>query len=276
MGSSRIDLRAAFLLSASYLEESMDLKRYPRWVKNRIKYVIFRLRARNKEKFECPICGYHGPFMDFTPPTGIRKHAQCPKCYSLERHRIQYVVVNDVLKNMDPLNMKMLHFAPELFFREFFSRRFAKYETADLSMKGVDHNVDLQQLPFEDETYDFVFASHVLEHVRNDQKAISEIRRILKPKGVAILPVPIVAENTIEYPEPNPHEAFHVRAPGLDYFVRYESHFSKVDKFTSDILPERYQLFIYEDRTKWPTTECPLRPSMKGEKHPDIVPVCYA
>jgi hypothetical protein len=25
----------------------------------------------------------------------------------------------------------------------------------------------------------------------------------------------------------------------------------------------------------WPTPECPLRPAMQGEKHIDIVPVCY-
>ena len=33
-------------------------------------------------KFECPICGYHGPFEDFNSPTGLRKHAKCPQCGS--------------------------------------------------------------------------------------------------------------------------------------------------------------------------------------------------
>lgn len=169
----------------------------------------------------------------------------------------------------------MLHFAPEPFFREFFSKRFGQYESADLSLKGVDHNVDIQQLPFDDETYDFVFASHVLEHIPDDEKAISEIRRILKPNGMAILPVPVIAEKTIEYPEPNPNESYHVRAPGIDYFERYERHFSRVERFSSDSLPGKYQLFIYENRSQWPTKECPLRPSTQGEKHIDIVPVCY-
>jgi SAM-dependent methyltransferase len=121
----------------------------------------------------------------------------------------------------------MLHFAPEPFFREFFTRRFGQYETADLKRKGVDHKVDLQQLPFGDKTYDFVFASHVLEHIPDDHKAIFEIHRILKPNGMAILPVPIYSEKTIEYPEPNPHEFFHVRAPGTDYFDRYERYFQR-------------------------------------------------
>jgi len=170
----------------------------------------------------------------------------------------------------------MLHFAPEPFFREYFSKQFGQYESADLSRKGVDHNVDLQQLPFDNGSYDFIFASHVLEHIPDDEKAISEIRRVLKPNGIAILPVPIVAERTIEYPEPNPHEAYHVRVPGIDYFDKYEHHFSRIEWFSSDSLPEKYQLFVFEDRSQWPSRECPLRPSMAGEKHIDIVPVCYA
>jgi hypothetical protein len=115
----------------------------------------------------------------------------------------------------------------------------------------------------------------VLEHIPNDKKAIQEIRRILKPDGIAILPVPLVAESTIEYPEPNPHETYHVRAPGVDYFDRYTLYFSRIEKYTSDSLPEKYQLFIYEDRSRWPTVQCPLRPAMEGDRHIDIVPVCY-
>jgi SAM-dependent methyltransferase len=251
------------------------LRHHVRSLKHRIGFSIFKLRNLQKEKFECPLCGYNGPFQDIAPRTGLRKHAKCPKCSALERQRIQFVVVNDVLRERNTAHLKMLHFAPEPFFREFFSRRFGQYESADLSMKGVDHNVDLQQLPFADETYDFVFASHVLEHVPDDEKAISEIRRILKPNGIAILPVPIVAEKTIEYPEPNPNETYHVRAPGMDYFDRYKPHFSRVEQFSSDSLPKKYQLFIYENRSQWPTKECPLRPAMQGEKHSDIVPVCY-
>ena len=131
--------------------------------------------------------------MDLSGFAGGRKHAKCPQCTALERHRLQYLVVRNVLKSMNVSEMKMLHFAPEAFFRRIFSRRFGKYETADLSMKGVDHKVDLQSLPFKAATYDFIFASHVLEHILDDKRAIEEIRRVLKPHGVAILPVPVVA-----------------------------------------------------------------------------------
>ena len=145
-----------------------------------------------------------------------------------------------------------------------------------MNRKDVDQNVDLRKHPFADATYDVVYASHVLEHIPEDVKAISEIRRILRPDGIAILPVPLVGKTTIEYPAPNPNEAGHVRAPGFDYFDRYERYFARIDKFSSDSLPGEYQLFVYEDRSRWPTAECPLRTPMEGEKHVDLVPVCYA
>src|SRR5262249_19192968 len=141
---------------------------------------------------------------------------------------------------------------------------------------NVHYKVDLLHLPFSDSSYDLVYASHVLECIPDDRKAIQEIRRILKPNGIAILPVPLVAEETIEYGEPNPHQHCHVRAPGFDYFDRYRPHFSRIETHASDALPERHQLFVYEDRSKWPTPESPLRPAMAGERHREIVPVCYA
>ena len=237
---------------------------------------VFKLLNRTKEQFQCPISHYEGPFRDMNSFAGVRRHAKCPQCGALERHRLQYLVLMELFEQMDCSQLKMLHFAPESFFRFMFAKRFGKYETADLSMKDVDYNVDIQNLPFKDNTYDFIFASHVLEHIPDDRKALSEIRRILKPNGIAVLPVPVVCDRTIEYPEANPSEAYHVRAPGLDYFQRYESYFEKVDVRASHSLPERHQPFIYEDRSIWPTQACPLRPPMRGEKHPDFVPVCYS
>ena len=241
-----------------------------------VKRIMGRARSTFKRRFVCPICDYSGPFDDFYPETGARKHARCPGCNAFERHRIQYLVLSRLLNGMNASELTMLHFAPEAFFKDFFSKRFGRYDTADLFMEDVDYKVDLQELPFEDHTYDFVFASHVMEHIPNDKKAIAEVKRILKPGGMAILPVPIVADKTVEYPEPNPYESNHVRAPGLDYFDRYRLIFAKVDLFGSDAFPTRYQLYIYEDRSGYPTARSPLRPSMPGKKHIDIVPVCYA
>jgi SAM-dependent methyltransferase len=235
----------------------------------------FKLKNADKQNFTCPVCKYMGPFEDVNPFGGYRKHAKCPACGALERHRLQYLVACNILQKIQPAQLRMLHFAPEPFFRAYFASQFQTYETADIDMPGVDHSVDIQSLPFADATYDFVFASHVLEHVRDDNKSVQEIRRVLKPGGIAILPVPIIAPQTVEYPEPNPHEAYHMRAPGADYYARYESHFSRIETFLSESFDARYQLFIYEDRMQFPNEHASLRPAMQGEKHTDIVPVCY-
>ena len=246
-----------------------------RQLRKRLRLIKFVFENRSKGFFKCPACKYWGPFKDVKPPTGLRKDAKCPKCESLERHRIQYLVMKQLMEDRDVRNLRMLHFAPEPFLKGLFSQRFGSYETAHLKRPGVDCKVDIQNLPFRDGSYDFIFASRVLEHVVNDGQGLKEIRRVLRPNGIAVLPVPILALRTVEYPEPNPKEEYHVRAPGMDYFERYARHFARVEKFRSDSLPPKYQLYIREDRSVWPTEDCPLRPPMFGEKHVDVVPVCY-
>lgn len=237
---------------------------------------VFKLLHRRSERFECPICAYCGPFATMSSFGGERKHAICPRCGSYERHRLQYLVLRDATGILHARGGRMLHVAPEKWLRKIFAEKFSRYETADLEMGGVDHRVDLRNLPFPEASYDFVFASHVLEHIREDTAAVKEIRRVLRPGGIAILPVPIVAERTVEYPAANPFEAGHVRAPGPDYFRRYEDFFGKVEVFNSAAFPQRFQVYVYEDRSTWPSAECPLRTPMSGERHADFVPVCYA
>jgi SAM-dependent methyltransferase len=45
-------------------------------------------------------------------------------------------------------------------------------------------------LPFRDGSFDVVMASDVLEHIEQDDKAVSEIARVLRPGGLTILSVP--------------------------------------------------------------------------------------
>jgi SAM-dependent methyltransferase len=49
---------------------------------------------------------------------------------------------------------------------------------------------DLAQLPYRDESFDFISALDVLEHIKDDYLAVSEISRILKKNGIAIIVVP--------------------------------------------------------------------------------------
>ena len=42
------------------------------------------------------------------------------------------------------------------------------------------------RLPFDDNTFDFVFSKQVLEHVQNYDETLAEIRRVLRPTGVSL------------------------------------------------------------------------------------------
>ena len=165
--------------------------------------------------------------------------------------------------------------APEPFFEARLRSSCRSYVTADISGRGVDRTEDLTNLSFPDGSFDLVYASHVLEHINDDQSALREIRRVLSPGGVAILPVPIVAHSTVEYGAPNPFEVYHVRAPGLDYFDRLRTAFDRVQVFESASFDPKFQVWIYEDRSKMPTPRMPKRPRMIGSVHADYVPVCY-
>ena len=92
---------------------------------------------------------------------------------------------------------------------------------------------------------------------------------------MAMLPVPIYSEKTVEFSEPDPHEFGHVRASGLDYFDRYERYFAKVERFDSGSQPEKYQVFIYRDNSHLSKTEYPWPSPMQCEKLTDVVLVCY-
>jgi predicted SAM-dependent methyltransferase len=232
------------------------------------------LERPDSPRFTCPVCGYRGAFVDAPGPTGPRKHGCCPRCGSFERHRLQAKALETILASFHPESHSALHFAPEQGLTAALRPRFRVYKTADLTDSRVDYQCDLRALPFDDASFDFIFASHVLEHIAEDRLAIAQIYRILAPGGIALLPVPIVCDFTVEYPGPVASEDGHVRAPGPDYFDRYRDVFDEVVVLTSEDFTEDSQLFIYEDRTRVPNAVMPYRQPMVGVRHPDYVPVC--
>jgi len=186
--------------------------------------------------FVCPICSYNGIFVDFNKKLKTtRRYEYCPKCGSLGRHRLQWRVLDIVLPTITGGNTSALHFAPEKYFVARLRGAFESYKTSDLFRRDVDIHADLCNLPMSNNSFDFIYASHVLEHIPDDRQAMREIYRVLKPGGVAILPVPMNnKKETIEYDRAVPEEDGHVRSPGIDYFDRYRAIFDSVDVFSSD------------------------------------------
>lgn len=128
--------------------------------------------------------------------------------------------------------MRVLHFAPEpIFYQLFSSFKDIDYWPVDLDPKRyggmVKKAVDITNITFDDNSFDLIMCTHVLEHIPDEKKALSELHRVLKPKtGIAFLNVPIFnMPKTFEDPAINTPElrlkyygqADHVRAYGLDY-----------------------------------------------------------
>ena len=127
----------------------------------------------------------------------------CPVCYSADRERAYAICMErEIEKNT---SLRVLDIAPSPALGNFIRRTFpnAEYKTADLFMPGVDYKIDIMHMDIiPDESIDFFICSHVLEHVRDDMKAMSELRRILAPagKGILVVPVDLNAESIDEDP----------------------------------------------------------------------------
>ena len=128
--------------------------------------------------------------------------------------------------------IRVLHFAPELiFYKLFSSHKLIDYWPVDLNPDAyhgrVRKAVDITNIPFDDDSFDLIMCTHVLEHIPDDRKAMRELYRVLKPKkGIAFINVPLYnLPVTFENPEYNTPELRlkyfgqkdHVRKYGNDY-----------------------------------------------------------
>lgn len=56
--------------------------------------------------------------------------------------------------------------------------------------QAIFQTVDSEKLPFENATFDIVISHHVIEHVSDQNKHLSELRRVLKSEGIVYLATP--------------------------------------------------------------------------------------
>jgi len=64
-------------------------------------------------------------------------------------------------------------------------------------LEGVFIHLDAERLPFPDASFDVVYSNGVIHHTPNTQSLVDEIRRVLRPGGLAI--VMVYAENSLHY-----------------------------------------------------------------------------
>lgn len=81
--------------------------------------------------------------------------------------------------------------------------------------------VDLERgrLPYEDNQFEYIKASHVLEHVLNLIPLMNELHRVLRPDGVMYVEVPKFPHNdSVKDPD---HKRFFVEETLWGYFCEY-------------------------------------------------------
>ena len=170
----------------------------------------------------------------------LRKNALSPSTLSLERHRLLWLY----LKNETVLfekKIKLLHFAPEqAFYKRFKKLRNIQYDTIDINSPLAKIKADICDLPIKENTYDFILCNHVLEHVLDDNKAMSELYRVLKKGGTGIFQVPIDMKREKTFQDDSITDKLernkifgqydHVRVYGKDYFKKLEDTGFKVQQ----------------------------------------------
>lgn len=222
------------------------LLRYQLWKLDSLRYL--------GNKLGCPICG--GRFRAMKPFVGscclrgietdhYTQNAICPRCHSDIRQRflVEFMRTRTSLFQKRQL---VLHFAPEISIYKMLKNADLAYVTADINPSQFAEAVyaDITEIPFGNDEFDYLICIHVLEHIKDDRKAIREIYRVLKPNGHAILAVPTYGEDTYENPNFSYEErevqygtGDHLRLNGLDFADKLSASGFSVDIVSVDDVP---------------------------------------
>ena len=186
-----------------------------------IKDIYRRYKSNNANKaiqgnaVYCPLC--QSKFAYFAPfGSPERQNARCHKCGSLERHRLLWKYLNEKTNLFSTQEkVKVLHFAPERALYNLLTEyNHIEYVPCDLSPDRYKHGgkvaivkADITDIPFEADTFDVVLCNHVLEHIPDDRKAMSEMYRVMKKGAWGIFQVPI------DYSRKETYEDFSITSP---------------------------------------------------------------
>ena len=220
-------------------------------------YWVRAIPCMGGNQVTCPCCGHS--LRRFVAFRG--RPVLCPWCQSLERHRLLYLYFQEHT-NLFQDQLKVLYFAPDALERKLRTSPNLTYISADLEDPHAMMKIDITAIPFPDASFDVILCSHVLEHVPDDRKAMSELYRVLKPSGWAILLVPFDSARTATFEDSSITDTRererifgqrdHVRIYGQDYVdrlkqagftVRQDTYGLQIDS----LLHQKYGLPNYDD-----------------------------
>lgn len=188
-----------------------------------------QLVSKDVSRAYCAACGTTVSREFRRGPDG-RPHVKCPRCGSLERHRFLSLLLGVLAPELRDLDT-VVEIGPSRQSTVLIDQLGARRRIGlDFGHDGreVDALACLTRLPLRDGSVDLLVCYHVLEHVADDAAAMHEIARVLSPRGIALLQVPIrMGVLTEEDPAAPPEERLrrfgqvdHVRWYGDDFDAR--------------------------------------------------------
>lgn len=169
----------------------------------------------NREAFEghCTVCGNDSTMHKQGKHAG--ETYKCSVCGGIARHRHFAIELCKVYGIEEPISVdKFAEMKSDLKIYEaqamgainsrlkkingyHCSEFYPEFSRGEEIRDGI-RNEDLQDLTFEDESFDLVITQAVFEHVREPDLAWKEIHRVLKPSGYHIFSVPIDTRSLTE------------------------------------------------------------------------------
>lgn len=229
-------------------------------IKKKIKKLISQFLVFRKtyifkgDDVHCEIC-------DFKSKSFF--NLRCVKCNSLPRTRlIPFSIRFFGITKID----KLLHIAPNVQEYNYILKKvkFSQYDRLNIvPYEHVNIVDDITKSQIKDKTYSLIIIWHVLEHIPDDKKAISEMYRILEPNGNLLVSVPIYPKfNPTTFEDQNVKKSDyesvyghpdHCRGCGLDYFKRFEEvGFSTTELHTCNLEQDIIKKFgLSNSHTVW-------------------------
>lgn len=147
----------------------------------------------------CAVCGAEGQCFA-REQRAIRETYKCPFCKALLRERAQADAIisyfsgrskslSDFVQLEEARRMRVYEPGTIGSLRNYL-RSIPHYTDSDYNPGDFRHQ-DLQELTFEDDSFDLVVTSDIFEHISDPFRAFSEIFRVLRKGGAHIFTVPL-------------------------------------------------------------------------------------
>lgn len=215
------------------------------------------------ERHECPVCGWRGRrFRAFLSADEVIADCICPVCGSFDRHRqLVLGVRRELADRTHRVPQVLVGFSLSTAMRFLLEHEgLARCFRSDIEVNdgrfAPDFLTDLRRAALRDGSVDWIFCSHVLEHIPELKPCVDELARVLRPGGAAWIQVPLEPglQQSRRIPV-DPHRAHaHAWQFGPDFADLLQRPAWRVDEVRADDqlgLAERRRFGIADEERYW-------------------------